>query len=108
MGLEKRFIEQDAVVGKVARFTEAAVMKVTDYVVRTDSTAGAMTITLPSVAEAKGRIYSIYHETSDNNLTVADQSDSQAWSNQVITAAGGYLTVYSDGFRWCILEFSAT
>ena len=108
MGLESRFIEQDTVVGKVARYTEEATMKVTDYVVRTDTTDGAFDLKLPPVSEAKGRIYSIVQETSNNNLVVKDQGDSQLWSDKTITEADGNLVVYSDGFRWCILEFNAT
>lgn len=108
MGLEKRFIEQDTVLDKVAFVTDDYSMKVYDYVVRVDSTEGALNITLPSVAEAAGRIYSIFFETDGGDVTIQDQDESQDWSDITLTAEDDCALLYSDGMKWWTLSSVTT
>ena len=76
-------------------------MKVYDYVVRPSAPAGNVTITLPSVAEAKGQWYSIIMTTDDNNVIVADKNDSEYWPGDItLTDTGDGVLAYSDGRCW--------
>lgn len=60
------------------------------------------TITLPPVAEAKGRIYSITGAivTAVNVITIAHKGDSEGWTNLVLDTAGDGALLYSDGRKW--------
>jgi hypothetical protein len=80
-----------------------------DYVVRPSATS-AIIITLPLVAEAKGRIYSIYAAlaTSTNTITITDANDSEDWTDVVLDGTNQGRLFYSDGRRWCIYSLSAT
>jgi hypothetical protein len=104
--LEKRFIEQDTVVEKTTFVTDDYSMSVRDYVVRADSTGGAFTITLPSVSEAAGRIYTFLFLTDSGDVTIQDQDESEDWSDLTMTAAGqdpDGAVLYSDGRKWWVL-----
>jgi len=81
-------------------------MSTRDYVVRpsANNVTGAITITLPPVAEAKGRFYSITARDADvvNTVTISDNnSDSECWKADVVLnrPCDGVL-IYSDGLRW--------
>ena len=65
------------------------------------NTVAAVTITLPSVAEAKGLTFSIILETDGGfDLTIADADDSYNWADLTCNdALDGYL-LYSDGHVW--------
>ncbi len=82
------------------------VMTTLDYQVRpsADPTSGPITITLPPVAEAKGRFYSMVCRDADgtNTVTVEDNNDdSEMWlADIVMNNAGDRLLVYSDGLAW--------
>lgn len=86
-------------------------MTTRDYVVRPDPVLGATAIlvSLPPVALAKGRYYSIMAKDATNalNVTVQDfQSDggvgdSESWqANVVFNEAGRGAVFYSDGQHW--------
>ena len=72
--------------------------------VTTESTF-AMTITLPSVSEARGKIYVIKLVTSGGteNCTVQDRDDTRTDLALSSTTAGDDLVLYSDGEEWHIL-----
>ena len=81
-------------------------MTVRDYVLRpsADGDSGAITITLPPVAEAKGRFYSICVRNADavNTVTIQDrQDDSECWLGDVAydEKCDGNIW-YSDGLKW--------
>jgi len=64
---------------------------------------GPITITLPPVAEAKGRWYSILSRGADpvNNITVADKDDSECWIGDIVlNGKCDRLLLYSDGICW--------
>ena len=84
-------------------------MTVRDYVLRpsADGDSGAITITLPPVAEAKGRFYSICVRNADavNTVTIQDrQDDSECWLGDVVYdgKCDGNIW-YSDGLKWWAL-----
>lgn len=74
-----------------------------DYVVRV-SASSAITLTLPPVAEAIGRTYTIIVALASftNTVTVADKDDSEGWVDIVLTNAGQVLTLYSNGTKWFV------
>lgn len=80
-------------------------MSTRDYVLRPSPAfgAGGITITLPPVAEAKGRIYTIISRgaTAGNTVTVADMDDSECWVGDIVMDGPcDRLCLYSDGLAW--------
>jgi len=77
-------------------------MSTRDYVVRPDASAGNMTITLPPVADAKGRFYSIVARvTAGNVITVTDDNDSECWLGDIsLNSKCDRVLLYSDGLCW--------
>jgi len=58
-------------------------------------------LTLPPVAEAAGRILSIYATVANSKtLTVQDQDDSVGWTDISLNADDEHVLLYSDGLRW--------
>ncbi len=65
---------------------------------------GDITITLPNVTEACGKVYSILARDADNvnEVTIEDQNDSEYWGGDyVLNAPGEYIMLMSDGLKWC-------
>jgi len=83
-------------------------MTTRDYIVRpsADDDSGAITITLPPVAEAKGRFYSILIRDADgtNTVTVEDNNDdSENWAADIpFDGPNEGAVFYSDGLKWAI------
>ena len=79
---------------------DAAVVHCTANATYTD-----WTLTLPSVAEAAGRIISIYVTIADaQTVTVEDKNnDTVGWTDLDMDADGDYALLYSDGVHWCII-----
>ena len=81
-------------------------MTTRDYVLRPTVVAAAIIITLPPVAEAKGRFYTILTRgevTGTLTVTVADNDDSENWVADIAFDGpnqGGVF--YSDGLKWVI------
>lgn len=76
-----------------------------DYVVRpsADGDSGPITLTLPPVAEAKGRFYSIIARNADavNTITIQDKDDSECWVGDIeMNGKCDRLLIYSDGLAW--------
>lgn len=80
--------------------TEETYLALYQQQVRANTTAGAMTIYLPAVAEAKGLMFSIILETDNGNLTIADLDDSYNWSDLTCDDALDGFLLYSDGHVW--------
>ena len=106
MTLENRGEQHHQVVDKYVNPIAAYTMSTRDQVVRPSAgpATGAFVITLPPVAEAKGRFYSIICRDADgtNTVTVADNNDdSEMWlADIVMNNAGDRLFLYSDGLAW--------
>jgi len=80
-------------------------MSTRDYVVRPSANAltGPITITLPPVAEAKGRFYSILTREADivNSITITDKDDSECWTDDIVHYESCVPSLwYSDGLFW--------
>jgi hypothetical protein len=108
MGLEDRGAQQDKIpVDKYVDPTGNYQMNTRDYVVRpsADEESGPWNLTLPPVAEAKGRFYSIICRNADavNFITVQDKDDSECWPGDIIlNGKCDRLLAYSDGLAWFI------
>ncbi len=104
MGLEQNNEQQyREVVDKFITPLVDTQMTTRDYVVRPDATAGAITITLPPVAEAKGRFYSIVSRfaSAQNTITIADKDDSECWIGDIVfNGKCDRVVLYSDGLCW--------
>jgi len=104
--LEDRSSQHDKVVvdkyhNPAANYT----MTVRDYVLRPSANAdtGPITITLPSVAAAKGRFYSIVTREADgvNSITITDANDSECWTDDIVYYESCAPSLwYSDGLYW--------
>lgn len=108
MGREDRFIGQDIVVDKYHSPTANYAMNTRDFVLRpaADGDTGPFTISLPPVAEARGRFYSIVVRNADavNTITIQDLDDSECWVGDIEWngKCDGAL-FYSDGLMWHVL-----
>lgn len=108
MALEDRFAQHDkVVVDKFVNPNADYQMTTYDYVMRpsADGNSGPITLTLPPVAEAKGRFYSIICRNADaiNTITVQDKDDSECWpGDQILNGKCDRLFLYSDGLAWLV------
>ena len=107
MGLEQNNEQQyREVVDKYAGPNANYQMTTRDYVLRpeADGDSGPIVITLPPVADAKGRWYSIVARNADavNTITVEDfRDDSECWpGDPVLDGKCDRLLFYSDGLLW--------
>jgi hypothetical protein len=107
MSLEDRFAQHDKeVVDKYHNPEANYIMSVRDYVLRpaADGDTGPITITLPPVAEAKGRWYSIIARNADavNTITIQDNNDdSECWLGDIVfNGKCDRALLYSDGLAW--------
>lgn len=101
--LDSKFTEGDIVVDKFHAPLADYTMSVRDYVLRPNAAAGPMTVTLPPVALARGRFYSIIAQFANNTntITIEDQTGSEVWSQDIVLNEKGRGAVfYSDGQKW--------
>lgn len=80
-------------------------MSTRDYVLRpsADEISGPIFITLPPVADAKGRFYSIIARDADNAniIVIRDKDDSECWMQDIaLTNKCQRVLLYSDGLAW--------
>lgn len=77
-------------------------MNENDQSVYVDASGGNVTITLPSVVEAKGRIYCIVaRAVGSNHITISGKGDTLTpFSNITLDADGEEAVLYSDGINW--------
>lgn len=114
MSLEDRGAQHDKViVDKYSNPIVDYVMNTRDYVMRLSASpaTGAFTITLPSVAEAKGRIYSLLCRDGDatNTITIQDQDESEYWAGDItFNGPGDRVLLYSDGLCWHVIASVVT
>ena len=105
---EDRPIGQDTVVDKWHDPNADYEMNVRDYVLRpsADGDSGPIVISLPPVAEARGRFYSIVVRNADavNTITVQDLDDSECWEGDLtLDGKCDKQLFYSDGMCWFVL-----
>jgi len=88
--------------GKVVFATSTLAMDVNDQMVRctTDDTLG-FTVTLPSVREAAGRIYSIMLEVNGGtSVTLENKGDDSVLTDITFDTVLDYALMFSDGYSW--------
>lgn len=111
MSLEDRGAQHDKVV--VDKYDDPSAdyqMTTYDYVMRpiANGISGAFTLTLPPVAEAKGRFYSIIARTADvtNTVTIEDSNnDSECWEGDItLNGKCDKALLYSDGLSWHVIS----
>ena len=113
MALEDRGAQHDKVPGDKYHDPNADYeMTTRDYVLRpsADGDSGPIVITLPPVAEAKGRWYSIIARNADavNTITIVDNpgagglaGDSECWIGDIVlNGQCDRALLYSDGLAW--------
>lgn len=109
MGLEQNNEQHyREVVDKYVNPNASYQMTTRDYVVRpsADAGSGAIALTLPPVAEAKGRFYSIITRNADavNTVTIQDKDDSECWIGDIVhNGKCDRSLLYSDGLAWHVL-----
>ena len=92
--------EQVAGKGPVTK-TATCTLKVYENVVDIDSSAGtAITITLPTAAEAIGLLFSLYVTAYSGAITIADGSQSLDFTAPTFDGVDDGQLLYSDGKRW--------
>jgi len=109
MGLEKNNRQHyREVVDKYVNPNATYQMTTRDYVVRPYTQGeGPITVTLPPVAEAKGRWYSIVARNASgvNTITIADKDDSECWIGDfTMNAKCDDALCYSDGLKWYVFR----
>jgi len=99
-----RMFDDDSVVDSRLDLTAAATLEIYQQMVHCDSTAGAFSVTLPNVSQAKGRVFVISLDTDNGNVTVQDQDEAFLWSDLVMTAANDFVCLMSNGEMWIVLN----
>lgn len=97
----EKFFEDQQVIPNNKFISASTVLTPKDQVV-VASITGNITVTLPPVASARGKFYSIIlRARSAGTLTVADSGDSEGWTNTTDQDAVGDCRLwYSDGLKW--------
>jgi len=107
--LEGMQVKRDTSVVKWSRTAAytSDTMEVFEQVVLIDTNTvdGTFTVTLPPVAEAAGKFYSISLMDAAGAVTIQDQDDSTDWSNiTTMDADDDAVLLYSDGLRWFVVD----
>lgn len=88
--------------------TDTYDMAVLDRTLPVDSTLGVITITLPNVGLAAGKIFAISAKTgAANAVTVQDSDESVGWIDRTLNQNNEDLVVYSDGRTYHVLSTEA-
>lgn len=91
-------------------------MGIDDTLVMADGSSNTIALTLPPVAEAQGRIFSIRVTDGTNNTTVSTNGDAISATDGTddfstgvaLTAADDVAVLYSDGLAWTPLHVVST
>lgn len=90
--------------GIVTYVTAAQTLKPYENVVEFTQLAASFAVTLPNVAEAAGRFFSLHVvDANSEAVTLQDQDESVDWSNLTIDADADGVLLYSDGRKWWIV-----
>ena len=106
--LEDRFAQHDKIPGsKYVEVFEDYELRTWDQVVLADTIVNnqPVTMTLPPVAEAKGRFYAVtvYKADSTRPLTIKDNGDSMSWTDVIVEYPGAKYLFYSDSKSWHVM-----
>ena len=105
-----RILLETALPRAVVNKTTTYAMTPADTLLRVDSSAGAFTVTLPSVIEAEGGVYLVSMSVgagggnAANAVTVTHKGDSKKWGgNFQLFRPGQMVALQSDGEAWYVL-----
>lgn len=107
------FIHDASVVNKYAVKTADYSMTVRDMIVCATATDAQVTITLPSVAAVRGKVFTIIAKGASVTypVVIQDQDDARGWGELggdiSLTHAEDYVVLQSNGMGWQILGTSA-
>lgn len=109
MSLERAFGESQGVFQKRIDITATKELAVHEQIVVVGTTTGNITITLPAVGEAIGKLFSIHAPTigtDTNTITLEDKNnDSIDWGGDYTLAADNdRILLFSDGRVWWVLD----
>jgi hypothetical protein len=91
----------------VTHHTVAASITADQRVNIVDSTAGAMALTLPPVAECAGLFFFFYLDTDGGDLTIVDAGDDQKFVTMTLADVDDRAILISDGIYWHALDSGA-
>lgn len=103
--LDNHFAQIAAGQGRTSRhITVSDFIRISDDIIIADATSGAITVTLPTVADSGGRIVTILKIDNSNNV-IADGADANINGSATHTNSTQYLAVhyFCDGFQWWTL-----
>ena len=85
--------------------TESVTLEVYEQTVECVTGAAVdVTVTLPNVCEAKGKIYTIVLVTDGGfDVVIQDQDESKNWTDLTLDTVLDYAVLYSDGRKWWTL-----
>lgn len=109
-------IAGEQVLGPVTYVDDDYEMGIDDNMVMCDAGSNTIALTLPPVAEAQGRIFSIRVTDGSNDTTVTAGGDEVAATDGTndfgsgvdLTAADDVAVLYSDGLAWIPLHVVAS
>lgn len=86
--------------------TAAYQMRVRDTLLKTDTSGGGFTVTLPPVVETAGGMYVIKNVAGTALVTVVDDGDVAVavYQATVLTTTTAVVIYYSDGERWYLVN----
>tara|TARA_R110000824_G_scaffold77767_4_gene196584 strand:- start:6710 stop:7042 length:333 start_codon:yes stop_codon:yes gene_type:complete len=90
-------------VGRAVKvITVSGAIGANDTMVFADPTAGAIALTLPYVADAKGKSYFVTSSTdsSSNNITINDAGDETGQNEITLNSIDESTSFYSNGLAW--------
>ena len=101
----KSYIDGGQVFADFLAATVSATLTVNQQTVECVTGAAVdVTITLPNVEEAKGRIFTIQLITDGGfDVVIQDQDESRSWTDLTLDTALDYAVLYSDGRKWWVL-----
>lgn len=109
MPLERQIGEDEDVFQKIVNISGDKALDVFERVVIADTSDGAITVTLPPVGEAVGKIFTIHAPTAGtdgNAVTLEDKNnDSVNWPGDfTLDADNDRIALISDGRAWWVLD----
>lgn len=109
MGLERGFYESNDVFQKRVDITATKALSVYEQIVVVGTTTGNITVTLPPVHKAVGKIYTVHTPTigTDTNTCTLedDNNDSVDWNGDyTLDADNDRISLFSDGRCWWVID----
>jgi hypothetical protein len=88
---------------KVTTVTTTYIIVVSDSVVFCDPTGGSFTVTLPTAVGINGKIITVKHSGSTNNITLNTQGGNIDGETTMTLSSKDSIDLISDGTNWQII-----